>query len=56
MVPNGIIIIDDYGYWDGCRKAVDEYLNENNLKVLLHRIDGTGRMFRKPAEAENISD
>ena len=22
----GILIIDDYGHWKGCRKAVDEYL------------------------------
>jgi hypothetical protein len=47
VVPNDIVIIDDYGYWDGCRKAVDEYLNENNINILMHRIDGTGRMFIK---------
>ena len=39
----GILIIDDYGYWEGARKAVDEYINENGLVIFLHRIDDTGR-------------
>jgi O-methyltransferase len=44
---NGVLIIDDYGYWQGSRKAVDEYLLEINSPVLLSRIDGTGRMAIK---------
>ena len=43
IVDGGIIIIDDYGYWQGCRKAVDEYFAENHIEILLHRIDATGR-------------
>jgi O-methyltransferase len=31
VVDNGIIIIDDYYFWDGCTKAVHQYLTENNL-------------------------
>jgi hypothetical protein len=26
VVPGGIIQIDDYTYWNGCRKAIDEFL------------------------------
>ena len=26
LVPGGVIIIDDYGHWEGARKAVDEYI------------------------------
>ncbi len=40
----GVIIIDDYGYWKGSRLATDEYIQENNLKLLLNRIDDTGRV------------
>jgi predicted O-methyltransferase YrrM len=25
LSPGGVLIIDDYGHWQGCRKAVDEY-------------------------------
>jgi len=40
----GVIIIDDYGWWQGARQAVDEYIAENNIKILLNRIDVTGRI------------
>jgi O-methyltransferase len=43
----GVLIIDDYGYWEGARKAVDEYINENGLVIFLHRIDDTGRIAVK---------
>ena len=44
LVQGGVIIIDDYGHWKGCKKAVDEYVSENNIKLLLNRIDYTGRI------------
>jgi len=44
LVKGGIIIIDDYGHWAGCRKAVDEYLEKNKLQLFLNRIDYTCRM------------
>jgi len=40
----GVIIIDDYGHWLGARKAVDEYISQNNLPLFLSRIDYTGRL------------
>jgi len=40
----GVLIIDDYGHWKGCRKAVDEYMDKHNLNMMLHRIDYTGRV------------
>ncbi len=43
----GILIIDDYGHWEGCRKAVDEYFKKNNIRLLLNRIDETGRFAIK---------
>lgn len=39
----GVIIIDDYGWWQGARKAVDEYILENKLCIFLNRIDFSSR-------------
>lgn len=47
LSENGILIIDDYGHWEGARKAVDEYIKNNNLKLFLSRIDYTGRIAIK---------
>lgn len=44
VVDGGILIVDDYGHWEGCRRAVDEYLEQNNVRLFLHRIDYTGRL------------
>lgn len=40
----GVLIIDDYGHWSGAKKAVDEYLEKNSIKMFLNRIDYTGRI------------
>lgn len=47
LVKGGVLIIDDYGHWKGARKAVDEYLEKNKVKILLNRIDYTGRIAVK---------
>ncbi len=47
LSPGGILIIDDYGHWAGARKAVDEYLDEQNMPCFLCRIDYTGRIAVK---------
>lgn len=47
LVKGGVLIIDDYGFWKGARKAVDEYLAENNIRILLNRLDETGRIAVK---------
>lgn len=44
LVKGGIIIIDDYGHWTGCRKAIDEYISNNNIKLFLTRVDYTCRI------------
>jgi hypothetical protein len=47
LQPNGVLIIDDYGHWKGARKAVDEYISDKNIRILLNRIDYTGRIAIK---------
>jgi hypothetical protein len=44
LVPGGVLIIDDYGHWEGCKKAVDEYFEKHNIRIFLARIDYTGRI------------
>ena len=39
----GVLIIDDYGHWQGARKAVDEYFSSQQYKPLFNVIDRTGR-------------
>jgi predicted O-methyltransferase YrrM len=48
LQSGGVCIIDDYGHWEGARKAVDEYLHKIGLNVYMHRVDYTGRAFVKP--------
>ena len=42
----GFLIIDDYGEFSGCRKAVDDFFK--NKKHYLHYIDSSSRLLIKP--------
>jgi hypothetical protein len=44
--PGGIIQIDDYHAWEGCRKAVDEFMATRKIVAKLHRLDD-GAWLRK---------
>ena len=35
LSPGGVLIIDDYGHWDGARQAVDEFLDKTGEPLLL---------------------
>jgi len=45
VVTGGVVVIDDYGHHEGCRKAVDEFLKSLAEPVLLNHIDYTGRYW-----------
>lgn len=47
LSKGGVLVIDDYGHWQGSRKAVDEWLAQADSKILLNRIDYTGRIAVK---------
>lgn len=51
LAPGGILIIDDYAYLEGVRKAVDEFFQNYPHPVFLHRIDTAGRLVVKPIQA-----
>jgi hypothetical protein len=48
VVPGGVLIIDDYGHWQGARLATDRYLRDSGVNLLLNRIDYSGRIAIKP--------
>ena len=47
LESGGVLLIDDYGYWQGARQAVDEFLEERNTRMLLLPM-ASGRVAVKP--------
>jgi O-methyltransferase len=47
LEPGGVLILDDYGYWEGARLAVDEFLERTGERLLLLPI-ASGRIAVKP--------
>jgi O-methyltransferase len=42
LQPGGVLICDDFGFWEGARQAVEEYLDQTGTHLLLARVDDTG--------------
>lgn len=56
VVRQGAIQIDDYGFWEGCQRAIHEFERDRDLSFPLRVIDETGVWFRKDiaiADARN---
>lgn len=47
LEPNGYLIIDDYGHWQGCKKAVDDYFTEIGTTFSGEKIDYTCYGWKK---------
>ena len=47
LQQKGILIIDDFGHWEGAKKAILQYFSEQQLSPLINRIDETGRIVIK---------
>ena len=47
LAPGGVLLLDDYGYWQGARQAVDEFLEQTGERLLLTRM-ASGRIAVKP--------
>lgn len=56
LVSGGVLIIDDYGYWRGARKATDQFMATLRSRPLLQRIDYTGRICIKPGNETPIEE
>jgi O-methyltransferase len=47
LSDGGVLIVDDYGHWEGARRAVDEYFRVHGPPPLLARVDYTCRIAVK---------
>lgn len=48
LIPKGgCIILDDFGYWEGCREAFYDFCEKHNEKPLLERVGSTQAFWIK---------
>jgi hypothetical protein len=45
--PNGFVVVDDYGTWPPCKRAVDEFRTQRGIIDPIQNIDGSGVFWRK---------
>jgi O-methyltransferase len=52
LAGGGILIVDDYGHWQGAKKAVDDFIRRERIDADLNIIDYTGRLLvKRPKQA-----
>lgn len=49
LAPGAYVQVDDFGHWDGCRKALTEFFEARNIELDAYTIDEGAIWFRKPA-------
>lgn len=47
LVPGAYIQVDDFGHWDGCRKAITEFFLNRKIDINAYSIDQGGIWFKK---------
>jgi O-methyltransferase len=47
LEPGGFLVLDDYGSFEGCREAVDEFRREHGIAEPIEEIDFTGARWRR---------
>ena len=48
LSSGGVLILDDYYCWEGCRKAADEYRSRHGITSSIIRVDADCGYWRKP--------
>jgi hypothetical protein len=46
--PGGYVVVDDYGKWSGCRKAVDQFVAGRRQELRLERPTRCSARLQKP--------
>lgn len=54
IVPGGCVVLDDFGYWEGCREAFYDFCHRHGEKPVLERI-GTDQAFWIKGRSHNRS-
>ena len=50
LAVGGYLVVDDYGSFDGCRRAVDEFRDEHGVVEPIEPIDHTGARWRRTTD------
>jgi predicted O-linked N-acetylglucosamine transferase (SPINDLY family)/cephalosporin hydroxylase/glycosyltransferase involved in cell wall biosynthesis len=56
VISDGVIQIDDYGFWEGCRRAIQDFAQQHRLFFPVRVIDDTGVWFRKQDTFERANN
>jgi O-methyltransferase len=51
LTVGGYLIVDDYGSFQGCRQAVDQFREQNEITEPLQRVDFSGVRWRRESDA-----
>jgi O-methyltransferase len=53
MIPGGLIIVDDYYTWDGCTRAVHDFLSKRKAREKLRqaRFGNVSYLIKEPADS-----
>jgi O-methyltransferase len=55
LSPGGFLIVDDYGAFEECRRAVDEYRSEHGITEPIEEVDWTCVRWRRGAASAETS-
>ncbi len=50
MAPGGLVLVDDYYTWDGCAKAIHDWLSRNQLPIRIRQANNDVCYFVVPQE------
>lgn len=54
VVCKGLVQVDDYGFWQGCKQAIHDFERQQAISLKLNTIDDTGVWFRKTKRSQII--